>query len=439
MGQPCLAGDQDSSPKGLLTRSYTLQSALTRALTANKSIRAAEADSSAATAGVGRSLGPLLPQAYASMNVRKLSNLRDETWHTDYLDQASNTRRIGVQQTLFDMPALNRYQGADLEEDRANLYLKSTQLDIIRNTETEYFSLLSAKENVKSYKKAVERMERQVESAMAFYERQMKPRLHVLQMKTQLAKANTLLTEARNQVKSQRANLLSILSHPQSGDITFAGILNKTKTIKLGDLSAYLETAAAKRPDALIRKKNVEIAEKQADVVRSEFLPTISATADYTQDDIDYDSQSVRNKNHEYYTVGVNVNWNFFSGMGTYYGTKQQEKLTESAQLSYEKVLEDIAAQVRNSYETTIQFRKQIAMAKTYVTEAQETYDRADKAYRLGIGTSTDLLDASNTLVDAEVSLNMAYADYNKGLVTLYYQCGSKEDLMLLSQSIPNQ
>lgn len=432
LASPCGAGDPSPEPQKELVRLYTLPSALKRALAENKNIKAAETDSDAADAGIGRSRGQLLPQVRASMSVSRLDSTKDETWHTDYQDQASNNRKISVRQVLFDMPAFSRYQTATLEKERADLYLKSTQLEIMHRTETEYFTLLSAKENVKSYEKAVERMERQVESALAFYERQMKPRLHVLQMKTQLAKANSQLTEAVNQVENQRATLLSILSLPQSEKILFTGDLHKTKVRELDEFSTYLSHACAQRPDAIIRKKDIEIAAKNADTARSSFLPTVSASADYNKYDIDYDRR-LRDKYHEYFTIGLDISWDIFSGLGTYYDTQQQEKLTQSAKLRYEKLLEDIATQVKNSYNTTVQYKKQIIRSLTYVEEAQETYNRADKAYRLGIGTSTDLVDASRTLVDAEVSLNMAYADYNKALSTLYYTSGDMKSLRQLA------
>ncbi|MFW5488412.1 MAG: TolC family protein [Desulfovibrio sp.] len=420
---------------------FTLATALEQALKHNKTVLSAKEELLSAKAGKKRALGAMLPHAYASMLAKNQEGLKHRETNPDYITQASNDRRLGINQTVFDMPTFSRYTGAGLQKERAALYLKYVELDTLYNTEKEFFTLLSAVENVKSYRKSVERMQAQLKSALAFYARQMKPRLHVLQMQTQLAKAKSQLSAAENRVDTQRARLISILSLPQDAAVIFKGSLGNVQICTLDRLSTYIDMAFKTRPDVLVRKKDAEISKQGEEVIEGEYYPKVSAFAEYNQKELDYGSVWNSNYdvhypyadgNHETYAVGLNVRWDFFEGTSTHYALKEQKRKTQSAVFKYQKLKEDVAAEVKRSYLDVIQYRNQINLSRAYVNEAQETYSRADKRYKLGIGTSTELVDASRELIDAEVSLNTALADYNTALAALYYSSGGFDQLKTL-------
>lgn len=433
-----LAPETNSAP-----RIFSLSEALRQAMEHNKYIRAAREDILSAKAGKNRAMGQMLPHAYASMRLENQEGLKDKETNPDYVTKASNDRRVGINQTVFDMPTFSRYTGAGLQEERAKLYLKNVELEILYTTEKEFFTLLSAIENVKSYRKSVERMQKQLESALAFYEKQMKPRLHVLQMQTQLAKAESQLSAAENKVATQTAKLVSVLSLPEHAEVIFKGDLENVKMCNLDRLSRYIDMAFKTRPDILVRKKDAEISKQGEDVIEGKYYPTVSAFAEYNQKELNYDSvwsnysqtHSLRaDETHETYSVGLSFRWDFFEGTTTHYALKEQKKKTKSALLKYQKLKEDVAAQVKQSFLDVVQYRKQINLSRAYVKEAQETYSRADKRYKLGIGTSTELVDASKELIEAEVSLNTALADYNIALAALYYASGGHQELRALGK-----
>ncbi len=413
---------------------YTLNNALTQALAHNKYILAAKEDILSARAGKSSAFGAMLPHAYVAMDAMNQEGLKDKELNADYMTQAQNYRRLGVRQTIFDMPTFGRYDGAALQEERSKLYLQQTQLEILYTTEKEFFELLSSKENVKSYEKAVERMEQQVRSAKAFYEKQMKPRLHVLQMQTQLAKEQSRLSSAKNKVKIQQAKLVSILSLPQDTPVAFTGSLEDIQVCNLERLSTYIDMAFETRPDILIRKKEIEISKQGESIIEGKYYPTVAAFIEYNQKDIDYGKDRYADANHETYSVGLNFRWDFFEGTSTHYSLQEQKRKTQSTNLKYQKIKENVATQVKQSYLDVIQYKAQIELSRTYAKEAQETYSRADKRYKLGIGTSTELVDASRELIDAEVSLNTALAAYNSSLAALYYSSGGYQRLRELGE-----
>lgn len=433
--QPGIDEDTGDPADDPAVKIYSLSDALTYALRNNKYILAAKQDMLSAQAGKKSVRGQLLPHVYASMYLRNQEGLKDRELNGDYVTQAQNTRNVGVRQTIFDMPTFGRYSGSALEEERSHLYLQQVELEILYRAEKEFFALLSAKENVKSYKKAVERMHEQVWSAQAFYDKQMKPRLHVLQMQTQLAREESRLSRAENTVKTQRAKLISILSMSQDTPVVFTGDLENIQMCNLERLASYIDLAFKTRPDVLMKKKDTDISKKSEDIIEGKYYPTVSAFMEYEQKELDYAKRRYTDGNHETYSVGLNFRWDIFEGTSTHYSLMQQQNKTRSADLRYRKLKEEVASQVKQSYLDVIQNRKQIDLSRAYVNEAQETYLRADKRYKLGIGTSTELLDASRELIDSEVSLNTALSSYNTALAALYYSSGGFERLKALGMT----
>ncbi len=414
--------------------SYDLPAALKRAEQANKEIQAAAADLLGAQASQGTTRSALLPQAYVTFNAKSQHSFQDKEQHTDYIDQNTKTARAGVRQTLLDMPAYSRYQGSILEKERANIYLRYVRFNVLYKTERQFFLYLRARENVKSYQKAVERMQQQVEAAQAFYKRQLKPRLHVLQMQTQLSKAESQLVQARNAVRTQKSRLDGLLALPESNNVEFIGALSNTQIHPLKDLPVYIARALDQRPDVTIRQKDVDISRQSERIVRGGFFPTVSLSAEGIRYDVNYENSRHKDRDHEYYTLGVNASWNLFQSGHSFYSLRSQKQKTRAASLRLEKLREDVATQVKESYLNVRQYEEQIALARIYVREASETWERAEHGYRLGVSTSTDLVDAARSLVDAEVTLNMALADYNIARADLAHACGLGSSVLPMAE-----
>ena len=123
---------------------------------------------------------------------------------------------------------------------------------VLYDTERQFFLYLRARQNVKSYQKAVERMQKQVELARTFYERQLKPRLHLLQVQTLLSKAESQLMQARNQLGREENRLISLLALPEQERAEFIGSLSNTRIYPLGELAVYIAAVLSRRTDIAI-------------------------------------------------------------------------------------------------------------------------------------------------------------------------------------------
>ncbi len=403
--------------------SYDLSSALKRADEANKDIEAARAELLGARADQSGGLAGLLPRVYVSFDGRQQYSFKDKESHSDYVDQTTKTFRGGVRQPLFDLQAFYRWRGSVLEKKRAADYLRYIRLKVLYDTERQFFLYLRARQNVKSYQKAVERMQKQVESARAFYERQLKPRLHLLQVQTLLSKAESQLMQARNQLGREENRLISLLALPEQERAEFIGSLSNTRIYPLGELAVYTAAALSRRTDIAIQKKDVEIRRQGERLAWSDFFPSVTLSAEGVRYEIDY-SDKRKDREHEYYTVGVNASWNLFQGGASFYSLRSRKQKTRVALLRLEKLQEDIRVEVRDAYLRVRLYEEQIALGRTYLREAEETWERVERGYHLGVSTATDLVDAARTLVDAEVELNVALADYNIARAGLAYVCG---------------
>lgn len=414
---------------------FSLAEAIERGLASNANVHAYASSVDASRMEEKEIRSALLPQIHGSIGKSQLENTGTSENNADYLTQESRTAQFGIDQKIFDAVALYRYLMSDAYTERSALELKKVKQNLVFYIEQEYFLYLKAKEDVKSYQKAIERLEKQLQSAKAFYELQMKPRLHVLQTQSRLAKAQQDLSAALNTVKIQQAQLAYLLNISEETEFELIGELEDFMTPVTQDLQSYVQIAYRFHPDLHIAEKDITISQKQESLAKAELLPTVTASARYIDQDTDYEKENITDISRQYYTLGLNMQWQIFQGGQTYYKFKKQQARTTGARLKLQDMQHSLGSQVKKNYLRTVEGQKQIELSKIYVREAEETYQRAFKRYQLGLGTSIDLLDASAELVEAEVFLSRSRADYLVSFATLLHSTGDIEQLKGLGQS----
>lgn len=429
---PASAFADDASPTQ--HKSYTIGAAIDRGLDLNERIISSRYDIEAAQDEQGATRAQLLPHAFFRVDTSNIDNSGDMETDSDYLTQDSTTQRFGVEQPLVDLPAFFRFRAAQKNTEYTRLGYSQQRLDLAQTIFEEYLLLLEYVENEKSYQKSVERLEAQQRAVKAMYERQLKPRLDLLQAQSELAKARQQHSAIQNRVKIQRTRLCYLLALPRKSCICFAGDLSTFRPTNLPSLDELSATAFKNRPDLMQLEKTIEILNDRTSEQGSAFLPRVSLSAQRIQQDINYESSRLRNVDREYYTVGLNLTWDFFESGRSLYATRSQHNKKISATHQLADLKNSIHTEVQENYLKVSEAQKQVELSKLYLDEAQETFRRARMSYRLGLGTSVDFLTASAGLVEAEVLLNKSRAEYQIALSELYRAAGLLDKIRSLAE-----
>lgn len=400
---------------------WTLESMLHRAMEKNARIASESLRLEAARDSVLSARGAFLPRVVASGSLSRIENPDSvDELDPDYISQTGRTWRVGVQQNIFDgLGRWNTYARADLVRERSHQQLRRTFREVALEVRTTYFRLLRTRADITAYEASVTRLEKQSEAAQAFFEARVAPRLFILQTETALAEAHQRLSQAKSDEQVQLVLLRSLMGLEPDYPIQVEGDFDAFAPEHYPDMEESLFLAREHLPEIFTARLDVEIARRDMNTSRSRFSPSVDVYADYVNQHIEYGSTMATDRDRSYYSLGVNVTWELFSGGSTYYETRSHRRTMESAEAMLRDVLLAVDARVREIHLNVKESENQIRIAHIRKADAREAYEQADMRIRMGTGTTLDLLDAQERVTVAESSLNQAMADYYIALANL--------------------
>jgi outer membrane protein TolC len=433
LGTP--AGSQnESSAEGQIdgqgTQTLNLRQALATALKANRHMLAMKGRAESANINVSMARAALYPHAQLSAGITKIKNPNNsQETSTDYIDQKTKTYTLSLQQNLFDgLVRLNSISRAKLLKVRAEEDQRKSELDTIEAVQREYFKLIRTRADIKAFKASLDRLQNQREAAEAFFRVEMAPRLTVLQVETSLAQVQQRYSRAKSDEQIQLVKLSTLLGKSQHEQVDFSGDLqgfDYTFNLKLEDC---VQQSRKKLPEAVIAEKDMQIAQEELTITQGKMLPRVDLSGSYIKSNTDYKSNTTADADRKYYTAGINVTWDAFSGGETLYEVKSREKLLHAAVEELAGVRLNVYAYVRESFLNVAEAQNQMRIALARKREAQEAHDQADMRFRSGIGTSMDLLDAQEKMTSAESAFNQAQAEFLTSQASLYRSMGEKDE-----------
>lgn len=336
---------------------------------------------------------------------------------------------LNITQPIFTGFRLSStYERSELTRDQATVQIEATELDLILQIQTDFFALLQARDNVRSAQASVARLKAQLVTTRSFFDVGLRPRLDILQSETDLALAEQRLIEAEDGVQIQMTRLNTLLNLPVDNPTNYVGELRYVPfTMRLSD---GLAAAYRARPGLMIAKKSVEIAEQEANIVKSGLYPHVNAAYNYNRqgdspDVSGFDSDSNTPDNE--WNVGVSMQWRVFDWGQTYHSYKSATQDVLKKQAEYQDLRLETTNDVQRDFLLIQDAAKRISVARTALVGAREAFRLAEARYQTQVGTSVDVLNAQASLTQTEYNLNQALADYLTAIAKLNNKIGSRK------------
>jgi len=140
-------------------------------------------------------------------------------------------------------------------------------------------------------------------------------------------------------------------------------------------------------------------------MVRAERLPSVALVASNHFDGPITIEVPVIDKNFNYWYVGVGVSYKLSSLYKSGKNIKRARLDTELNRRRKEDVLEQTSLAVQADYTRYMEAYDEVATLEKNVQLAKENYGVIETRYRNDIALVTEMLDASNQLLDAELQL----------------------------------
>lgn len=183
------------------------------------------------------------------------------------------------------------------------------------------------------------------------------------------------------------------------------------------EVNHYMEMALCQRPDLLARKMEVDVAEQNVRQKKGTYLPTISGYARYSYNDNYMGPRPFFEEKYNW-AVGVSLDWNLFDSFLREFEIKEAQSIKSSARIGYEKILQSIEVEIRNSLYQLEEAMLSYLSATQSVFVAEQASQQAKDKLEFGRIAPLEYRDTVNRLYQARNLRNQASFQ----LMVAYYE-----------------
>lgn len=397
----------------------------------SKSLRTSLSGVEAAHLGIESAKSKKLPDLDASLSFSYIGNalITDRNFsnvHGLKSPHFGNNFAFLAQQVVYAGGAINAgIKLAELGKQQAEVGVKLTRQQIRFIALGQYLDLYKIDNRIKVYEKNIELTRQLIDDIKEKQTHGMALKNDITRYELQMESLKLGLTALRNNrsiLNHQLCNTLGMNQDSQMNQgnqdiqiIPDATIADKTYG-KEGE--AYWQTAGTLNSPLLEQSSNaIRIAEQKEKIAKSDLLPKVAfVAADNFEGPILFELPPV-DKNLNVWYVGVGVKYSLSSLFKSNKRIKQAAVETRQAKEAHAVQAEQLNNNVQAAYVQYQQTYVELETQQKSVELAQQNYDVMNARYLSQLALVTDMVDASNLKLNAELSevdarINIVYAYY---------------------------
>jgi outer membrane protein len=320
---------------------------------------------------------------------------------------------------------LRQYDIAKLGLDKAKVSAQLTRQNIILDAKNAYFQLLQTQKLYDVAQQTVVQINAQKDVAENFYNVGMTSLNDLLQAQVELANAKQDLINAKNNMDNASSNFNTLLRRPLNTSVVLKDILNYTPFEKT--LEYCLSQAEKNRWEIRIADLDVAISQKQYQLAKKNYYPTVDLEGNYFRNGTDWDvNGGFGIYDPSGWEIGAVAKWNFWEWGRTSYGVKEKYSRWSQAKLKKQKIVDNIRLEVKTAYLTTEQAERAIKTVETAIEQAKENFRINQERYKEQIATQTDVLVAQTLLTKTMTNYYNALYTFKISKAKLYRAIGQE-------------
>ncbi len=388
----------------------TIEQMFERADSCSRSIRTYSLAEQEARQAIRVAKNAQLPLVDVSLSASYLGDAWLSDRHFSHGERApmphfGNNFAIEASQVIYAGGAISsRIAMAKLQHQLAQLDLENNKQDIRFLLVGNYLEMYKLKNQAAVYRKNIEQTRTLLAEITAKQQQGITLKNDITRYELQLQSLQLALTQVENGIVILNHQLITVLGLPEETQIEVDSQLPEQLPL-LSEEDRWQETALLTSPLLQQARLNIEQSQYAEKLARSERLPSVALIAgDHLDGPITFEIPPI-NRNINYWYVGLGVKFNlastFKSGKEIRLARLSTQKARESDLLSREH----IRTEVKEAY---IRFREAFTIYQTQVKSlelAHQNYQVINNRYLNGLALLTDMLDASNSQLNAELQV----------------------------------
>ncbi|MEM0932966.1 MAG: TolC family protein [Bacteroidota bacterium] len=418
-------------------KKWTLQECVEYAIENNLSVEQFELDLENAKIDKLDAFGGLLPDLNGDAQLTENRGLSfNPTSQEPVNTQLEFRGNVTSTVTLFNgLQNYNQLARAKMNEIANQYRLDDLKDDIRLNVANAYLDVLSNKEQLKTFKAQYEVTEQDLKRTRELVESGVVPRGDLLEIEATAANQEQQIVNSEGQVLISRVSLAQLL---QITDYENFDVVDESYQIPPSDIlknsaKVIFDKALTFRNDIKLAKANMELAEKDLQIAKGAYYPTLGAFLNYNTR---YSDQNLNPADlsiipfiDQLYTFdglayGFRIDVPFFNGWSTRNNVKRSKIDLERQKLQFEQEKLQLETDIQQAYVNVTTFFKAYEAAEKTLEFRSLAYDYAKERFAVGLMNAFDFGQAQAQLDNAKADVIRTKYDYIFRLKILEFYFG---------------
>ncbi len=431
-----LAGNIDNNPQrqepaGATsdTLRLTLTDVFTRIENENQTMSMLRTAQEAAEEGIKSAKNARYPEINAELNVSYIGDsfLTDRNF-SNYTKAPSphfgNGFTLEAQQVVYAGGAVNAaVKMAEHEGHMSEAVISKSRQGLRLMAVGEYLDLFRTDNSIKVYKENIALTTKLIDEINARREQGLALAADVTRYELRLEMLKLDLVRLQNTREIMNYRLVNSLGLPEGTVIS--SILGDDEDMRDRSRQNWQEIAADASPEMKVSGIKADMALTRQKLVRSERLPKIAVVAyENFNGPITFEIPPI-DKNLNIWYVGLGIRYNFSSLYKSGHKLKQAAIEVRQAEQAKNVTEENLRNDVQKAYADYMQSYVELETREKSLQLADENYERIHDRYMEQLVIVTDMLDAFNMKLDAELGVSAANAEIQYRRCCLRYAAGT--------------
>ncbi|WP_026450795.1 TolC family protein [Aequorivita capsosiphonis] len=402
-------------------KEWTLQECVNHALENNISVKQSELDLESTDADRLEAIGNFLPSlnanASASKNTGLSLNPTNNQLENTTFGSASGAINVGY--TLFDgLKNVRQLQRSKLSQLAAQYRLDKMKDDIALAVANSFLQVLLNKANLEvATSQNVVTLE-QLDRTNNLVDAGVLPRGDLLEIKATDANEKQKIAVAENTVKISLISLAQLLLIKDYKTFDIANEDYKIIDGGIADKDVYeiIQSAKETRAEVKIAEKNVELAQKDVQISRGNYYPTISAFFGYNTRYADNDPLDRPFVDQLYLNDGIGyglqLNIPIFNGFSVRSSVMRSKVNLKNTQYQLEQAQLDLESNVYQAYVDANGALKAYEAASVALESQELAYQYAKDRYDVGLTNAFDFSQSKLRFDNSKIEVNRSKFEY---------------------------
>lgn len=389
----------------------------------------------AAKEALPQSIAGVLPSLDLSAAITKVIQTNRSNGSSNL---TQNNYGLNATQTIFNFGVFEQIAQAKHSVQSAAYILSAAGQDLMVRTARAYFAVLQAEELLNYTKQQRDFIYQQYQATQKRYDHREATITDLNQAKGAYELMAVQLTQAQESVYTSYQNLEQITAKNYDG---LAKLKNNFPLVtpRPNKLIAWVNKAKEANLNLLSAKENMLAQHENVNVQKGNYLPNITANGSYTRGrellTSDTSNALITGHYHEL-QGGLNLQWNVYQGGLTNSQVRAAAANYQQAYAQRDQAYLNAITNTRISYDNVTQGINEIKMAKLAMQSSTIALIKAEKAYRAGLLTVTDILQIQNILFQAQKEYVNDVYSYLVDVLLLQQAAGT---LSVRSMMVENQ